>query len=164
MKLFEKNLYADSFTITKSLTINGNIEGAVSGRIEGIVRGNVIIEGRVIIADSAIIIGNLMGTEVIINGKVKGDVIAYKSIQVGSKGEVGGNISSYAIIIDPTAHVKGYIRKIKSSDKVEFQTDVESYNVTNVSPESATIPASKDGSVKARIIRKRSDDSVDGWW
>lgn len=121
MKFFEKHITSpDTFTIAKKITVSGNIEGAVSGRIEGLIHGDINIKGKIIIAESGVVMGNIRGVEVTIFGKVRGDVIAEKSVIVSANGEVGGNIASIGINIDAEAQVGGNIRKLNEGEELGF--------------------------------------------
>ena len=122
MKFFEKDLMPGHFNLPTKMIIQGHIEVEGAGRIEGTVKGDVTIRGRIIIAETAVITGNVIGTEVSVLGVVKGNVIGHKSVHVGPHGEVGGNVVSSIIKIESNSIVKGDIKKVDGSipkDSVE---------------------------------------------
>ena len=70
-EVFKRNALDSSFTLSKNMVVNGDIKGDVSGRIEGHIFGNVCVQGKVVIADSGIIEGDISGSDVVVQGLVK---------------------------------------------------------------------------------------------
>jgi cytoskeletal protein CcmA (bactofilin family) len=111
MKFFEKNIIVESFFIPKDVTITGTIEGKISGRIEGFIKGDVKINGKVVVSETGSIGGSLKCYDLVLQGVIKGDVVAYNSVHVLPGGIIEGNVSSNSINVDSKANVKGNIKK-----------------------------------------------------
>lgn len=105
-----------------------NLQKSIIGpklRIEGIVKSEeeLIIEGQVIgtkidAGNNPIIVGlgssvaaDLYGSEIIIYGKVKGNCYGKKSIYLGDKAVVDGDLQSPYIDIEPTSTISGRLIK-----------------------------------------------------
>ncbi len=101
-----------------------NLQRSIIGpklRVEGILKSDeeLIIEGQVIgtkieAGNNPIIIGlgasvaaDLYGSEIIVYGKVKGNCFAKKSIYLGDKAVVDGDLQAPYIDIEPTSRVSG---------------------------------------------------------
>jgi cytoskeletal protein CcmA (bactofilin family) len=158
MKLLDRKVFSESFTLTKNVTINGHIESPVSGRIEGTVTGDVKIGGKIIIAESAMVFGNISGKDVVVQGHVRGNVSASHSLTIAANAVVDGNVSSASMQIDTHAKVKGNIRKT--------QEDNETSIIINNTIAADSKPALSDAMVvrkeeKVVVIRKETKDS---WW
>lgn len=169
MKFFEKQTASpDTFSIAKKITVSGNIEGAVSGRIEGLIHGDINVKGKIIIAESGVVMGSIRGIEVTVFGKVRGDVMAEKSVIVSAHGEVGGNIASIGINIDAEAQVGGNIRKLNEGEELEFAelsttiVDKDGLQTDNSKGIKVLIREySRTGNSSSQTI---SPDRKDHWW
>ncbi len=115
MKFFGKSDLVESFFLPKNTTIVGNILGEDSGRIEGIVKGEVKVKGKIIVAEKALIEGNVYASEVIIYGTVTGNVTAYKSFSISAHGVIHGDVTSSSIQVNSNAKITGKINKLSST-------------------------------------------------
>lgn len=119
-EVFKKNTPDTSFTLTRNMVINGSVMGDVSGRIEGVIMGDVCVQGKVIISHTGVIEGNVSGSDVIVQGLVKGNITATNYIQVEPQGQVWGSISSLSIFVDTEATIKGLIQKLTSLEEIKL--------------------------------------------
>jgi cytoskeletal protein CcmA (bactofilin family) len=138
MDFFKNKTPINTFHISQGISINGGLVGDISGRIEGYVKGDVIINGKVIIAETGVIDGNLKCYDLIVHGIIKGSAVCHNSVIVGVNGRIDGNVSSNSIQIDSNSKVSGTIKKINSIEK-----KIESVeNLTN------TLPSTKSKLIK----------------
>lgn len=128
-EVFKRNALDSSFTLSKNMVVNGDIKGDVSGRIEGHIFGNVCVQGKVVIADSGIIEGDISGSDVVVQGLVKGNIIASNSLQVEPEGQVMGSVTSLSIFVDSQATIKGIIRKVTSLSEIELLISANSNKI-----------------------------------
>ena len=119
-EVFKKNAPDTSFTLSKNMVINGNVSGDVSGRIEGHILGNVFVNGKVVLAETGVIEGDISGSDVVVQGTVKGNIIASTSLHVEPQGMVMGSVTSLSIFVDSQAIIKGTIHKITSKSEIEL--------------------------------------------
>jgi cytoskeletal protein CcmA (bactofilin family) len=157
MKLLARKSFSESFILTRNVTINGHIESPVSGRIEGTVTGDVRIGGKIIIAESAIVFGNISGMDVVVQGHVRGNIIATHSLIIAINAIVDGDVSSASMQIDKHAKVKGNIRKMHEDNENSISnTPIASDPMPELS-DAVVVPKEE----KVVVIAKEIKDS---WW
>ena len=146
MDFFKNKTPINTFLISQGISINGGLAGDISGRIEGYVKGDVIINGKVIIGETGVIDGNMNCYDLIVHGIIKGNAVSHNSIIVGVNGRIDGNASSNSIQIDSNSKVSGNIKKINGIEK-----GIESVgNLKNTLP-----------STKSKIIKPFSNGGFD---
>lgn len=75
------------------LTFEGSVE------IDGCIEGEITAQDAVIIGDSAVINGQIHAETIIIKGKVTGDLVAGKRVELRAPGKLVGNISTPTLVI-----------------------------------------------------------------
>jgi len=117
----------NSFFIPEGFTLTGHIDGTVPGRIEGTVIGDIYMKGfKVIVSETGFVQGSIYAADIIIGGKVKGDIYAEKSAVIEEHGEITGDICSSEMYIHPNTKIGGNIKKTGKDGKVIetiYQTD-----------------------------------------
>lgn len=83
-------------------------------RIDGTVNGAVLTEGKVVIGEGGILVGNLVCCNADISGKVTGDVTAAETVTLTSTCVLNGNIGSNKLCIENGASFEGSCRIIDS--------------------------------------------------
>jgi cytoskeletal protein CcmA (bactofilin family) len=97
-------------TIGKGLVIRGDITGSDSLVIDGSVEGSIHLEGnRVTIGRSGHASANINAREIIVLGKVRGNVTASDRVDIRAEGAVIGDLSAPRISIEDGAFFKGSI-------------------------------------------------------
>jgi cytoskeletal protein CcmA (bactofilin family) len=115
-----------------SLHVKGEISGNEDLYIEGTVEGLVQLgEGKLTVGATANVTADVIAREVVVCGKVKGNVHAKGKIEIKKDGSVIGDLTTAQIIIEDGAYFKGSIEIDRSADK---ETD------NNVSPGKASRP------------------------
>lgn len=93
-------------TITKNVTVNGDIEADGSLDLFGTVNGNIKVLGKINVTGS--VTGNSEAAEVYAQkAKVVGDITSYGSVKIGSESVIRGNIYATSAVI--AGAVKGDI-------------------------------------------------------
>jgi cytoskeletal protein CcmA (bactofilin family) len=85
----------------------GTIRSQASMRIEGKIIGEIRCDGDLTIGEKAVIEANIHARNVIIAGKVEGDVIASGKLAITSTGKLFGNVSSASLSIEEGAVFSG---------------------------------------------------------
>lgn len=118
------------------------MEAIVGGYIDGAVDGDLKTAGDITIGKNASINGNVYATNLMIYGKVFGNVICTSKAMIADKGYVKGNISGIIIDIEEGAVVEGIIKQIVEKDNQgmdETQPDNNAdLNTTPVKKETPT--------------------------
>ncbi len=97
-------------TIGKSLVIKGEISGSETLYIDGQVEGSVNMPGnRVIVGRNGTVAANIAAREVVVLGKVRGNINASDRVDVRSEGSLTGDVVAQRISIEDGAYFKGGI-------------------------------------------------------
>jgi len=87
--------------VGQNTRLTGDIEFAGGLHVDGTVQGNIIANQSaqcvLRISDKGLVEGNVNVPHVVLNGTVKGDVVAHERIELGSSARVIGNVY-YALI------------------------------------------------------------------
>ena len=101
-----------------SLQVKGEISGDEDLLIEGSVEGSVELGGRKLtIGTTAKINADIVAAEVVVNGKLKGNIHAKNRIEIKKEGSVIGDLTTAQIMIQDGAYFKGSIEIERSGEK-----------------------------------------------
>ena len=101
---------ADPATIGKSLRIKGEVIGSESLNIEGNVEGTINLhDSRVTVSRDAQVSANITAREVVVFGKVSGNISASDRVDIRSEGSLTGDVATQRISIGDGAFFKGGI-------------------------------------------------------
>src|SRR5215471_1718885 len=96
--------------IGKSLVIKGEVSGSESLYIDGTVEGSINLPGnRVTVGSNGQVNANVTAREIIVQGKIVGNVNASDSLKVHSEGSLTGDAVAQRISLDDGAFFKGKI-------------------------------------------------------
>lgn len=109
------NSFSDSSRSTASIGQGIRIKGEVTGTEDLFVDG--FVEGKLnLAADCSLTIGpngnikaDLIAREIIVRGKVEGKVIARDKLQIGSTGEINGEVQTGRLAIEDGATLRGKV-------------------------------------------------------
>jgi cytoskeletal protein CcmA (bactofilin family) len=107
-------------TIGKSLVIKGEVTGSESLYIDGKVEGSITLAGnRVTVGRNGQVAANITAREIVVLGKVRGNVTASDRVDIRSEGSLTGDVTAQRISIEDGAFFKGGIdiRKPGSNEK-----------------------------------------------
>ncbi len=97
-------------TIGKSLVIKGEVSGSESLYIDGKIEGAINLPGnRVTVGRNGQVAANIMAREVVVLGKVRGNVQASDRVDIRSEGSLTGDVVAARISIEDGAFFKGGI-------------------------------------------------------
>lgn len=80
-------------TIGTGTRVLGDIRGPGGVRIDGTVEGAVEVDGPVVIGEGGTVEGGIRGRDVVVLGKVRGDVHAGGHLEIGPKGKIAGDVT-----------------------------------------------------------------------
>jgi cytoskeletal protein CcmA (bactofilin family) len=99
---------ADPATIGRSLHIKGEVIGSESLYIDGTVEGSITLpDSRVTVSRDANVSANITAREVVVLGKVSGNIYASDRVDIRSEGSVTGDVAAQRITIGNGAFFKG---------------------------------------------------------
>ena len=112
----------DQAVISKGLFVKGEISGTESLYIDGKVEGAINLPGnRVTIGRNGQVGANVTAREVVVMGKVRGNVSASDRVDIRAEGALSGDVSAARISIEDGAFFKGGI-DIRKGDAKPVQT------------------------------------------
>jgi len=101
---------SEQATIGKSLTIKGEITGSEMLYIDGHVEGSVSLPGnRVVVGRNGHVAANISAREVVVLGKVNGNINATDRVDIRNEGSLTGDVVAQRISIEDGAYFKGGI-------------------------------------------------------
>jgi cytoskeletal protein CcmA (bactofilin family) len=107
-------------TIGRSLVIKGEVSGSeslyIDGRIEGTINLN---ENRVTIGRNGNVAANITAREVVIMGKVTGNIQCSDRVDIRSEGALTGDVVTQRISVEDGAVLKGSVQVQASAQKNE---------------------------------------------
>jgi len=108
-----KNVTApvDQATIGRTLVIKGEITGSEALYIDGRIEGKIIMpESRVTIGRNGKVDASIQAKEVVVMGKVTGNIDCTDRVDIRAEGSVSGDISTVRITVEDGAALKGGIQ------------------------------------------------------
>jgi cytoskeletal protein CcmA (bactofilin family) len=101
---------ADQATIGKSLVVKGEVTGSESLYIDGKVEGAINLPGnRVTVGRNGQVSANINAREIVVLGKVRGNMTASDRVDIRSEGSLTGDVTAQRISIEDGAFFKGGI-------------------------------------------------------
>lgn len=119
-----KNVTApvDQATIGRTLVIKGEISGSEALYIDGRIEGKITMpESRVTIGRNGKVDASIQAREVVVMGKVTGNIECSDRVDIRAEGSVHGDISTTRISVEDGASLKGGIQ-VRSDGKTQNQS------------------------------------------
>lgn len=104
--------------ISKGCVVHGRIESDVFVRIDGHIKGDLIIGEGLIIGEKGIIEGNIKAREIVVFGTVNGSVTA-DSVDIKSSGNILGELHTNSLQVESGATYIGNVIMDKEQLKKE---------------------------------------------
>ena len=101
--------------ISNSIEINGNINADKTLRLDCYLKGDIAGSG-IIIGETGKIFGNIICEDIIISGKVEGNINCKGKLQITSTGEQVGDIEVDSLVIEDGGKLRG-ICKMKNDEE-----------------------------------------------
>jgi len=110
-------------TIGKSLVIKGEVTGSESLYVDGRIEGSINLPGnRVTIGRNGVVSANITAREIVVLGKVRGNMNASDRVDIRNEGSLTGDVVAQRISIEDGAYFKGGIDIRKPGQKAETET------------------------------------------
>ena len=101
----------DQATIGRTLVIKGEISGSEALYIDGRIEGKITMpESRVTIGRNGKVDASIQAREVVVMGKVTGNIECSDRVDIRAEGSVHGDISTVRISVEDGASLKGGIQ------------------------------------------------------
>jgi cytoskeletal protein CcmA (bactofilin family) len=108
-------------TIGRTLVIKGEISGAEALYVDGRIEGKISLpDHRVTIGRNGSVQANITAREVVVMGKVSGNIECSDRVDIRSEGSVTGDVSTMRISVEDGAVLKGGIQ-VRSGEQKQNQ-------------------------------------------
>ncbi|GAB5539138.1 MAG: hypothetical protein Salg2KO_12410 [Salibacteraceae bacterium] len=104
-------ILSDKTRITGDITVAGDL------KVGGYVEGDVMVSGKVIVAESGRIFGNVEAMDAQIFGKVNGDICVSGLLRIESSGTVVGDLKYDSVAIEVGGKVRGSFQPLKDEER-----------------------------------------------
>ncbi len=109
-------------TLGRSLVIKGEVSGTESLYIDGRIEGKISLpENRLTIGRNGVVQANVTAREVVVMGKVTGNIECTDRVDIRSEGQVTGDVSTMRISVEDGAVLKGGIQ-VRSGEHKQKET------------------------------------------
>jgi cytoskeletal protein CcmA (bactofilin family) len=110
----------DQATIGRTLVIKGEISGSEALYIDGRIEGKITMpESRVTVGRNGKVDASIQAKEVVVMGKVNGNITCSDRVDIRSEGAVNGDISTVRISVEDGAALKGGIQVLNEQKHKE---------------------------------------------
>jgi len=128
-------------TIGRSLVIKGEVSGSESLYIDGRIEGKISLpDNRVTIGRNGSVQANIIAREIVIMGKVNGNIECGDRVDIRSEGSVTGDVSTVRISVEDGAVLKGGIQVRSAESKPEKHPTQSQIKPAETSKPSASEP------------------------
>ena len=109
--------------------INGEINSDADIRIDGIVRGNVISKGKIVLGATGVIEGDIRSENAYIEGRVSGRVEVSDLLILSKTSFINGDIMIKKLVVEEGAKFNG--KCTMGAQASRLQSDISSNSVTS---------------------------------
>lgn len=120
MSIFSRNTEKLESLVGANSSFKGDITTKGTLRIDGTVTGNIDADWLVL-GEKALLKGNITSRGVITGGRIEGNITAREILEIKSKGQVLGDISTAKLVVSEGGILEGHTKMQREDSKlVEF--------------------------------------------
>lgn len=101
--------------VGRNVQVEGEIRGEENLKIEGNVKGSVKLAGNIVVGKTGVVDAQLEANSVVIQGKVTGNVVARKQLEIQPSGSLIGDCTAQSIDIKEGAVFEGRSQMLRTS-------------------------------------------------
>ena len=101
--------------LSKKIKIEGDIQGDEDLRVEGQFKGSIKVVGDFFIGQSGVVEADVEADNIVIQGKITGNVLAHKQLEIQSSGQLLGDCKAKSIDIKEGALFEGRSSMLRST-------------------------------------------------
>ena len=142
-----KNISApiEQATIGRTLVIKGELTAAEALYIDGRIEGKISLpDHRVTIGRNGSVQANINAREVVVMGKVNGNIECTDRVDIRSEGSVTGDVSTIRISVEDGAVLKGGIEVRSAEHRHQNKPQTQSKSMETSKPADASKPAASE--------------------
>ena len=109
-----------------SIVVRGAVSGIADVRVDGKIEGDVAVEGLVEVGGTGVLVAPVRVESLVVEGHVRGDVIATDSVAVRNGGCIDGNVHARRVSIDDGGELHGRVdMDVELPDSIRRRHDTE---------------------------------------
>lgn len=153
----------ENHTIDVDASMQGSLvfKDPVDLRIKGNFEGTLEVRGNLTIGDSAFVNAHIKGENIVISGRVRGDINATSKIELLERAVVEGDVKSPRIVMHDGATLQGrcvMMEDIINSEELAKHLELDKDTIIDWA-DTGKLPGFKEGN-EWKFDRKRIDDWV----
>jgi cytoskeletal protein CcmA (bactofilin family) len=130
-------------TVTSTLVIKGDIKGSEDLYIDGEVQGTIhLSNGRVTVGPHGKIAADVDAREIVVRGKVTGALRGRDRVEIGSTGEVRGDIATSRIAIGEGAQIHSKVEITREDSTQSNRSSAKPYGGNTAMAQAVAMKAS----------------------
>lgn len=106
----------DVTRISKGATINGDLISSSDIRVDGVINGKVLSDGKIVVGEQAALSGSMFCTNLDFWGKMEGDIYVKDTLCIKSTATVNGNIHVHKLQVEMGAQINGTCKMISEQE------------------------------------------------
>lgn len=97
----------DTFEAKNGGSVQGNLSALSAEFVNGSVKGNITVQERIVVDEASVIEGDITAKDIVISGKVIGEVKASSTVRLTETASIKGDLYSASISIESGAELEG---------------------------------------------------------
>jgi cytoskeletal protein CcmA (bactofilin family) len=115
---FAREAFTPTGHLTRGLTIKGEITGNEDLFVDGEVHGQIRLrDSKVTVGASGRLTASIEAREIVVRGKIKGDLRARERVQIVARGSVIGDVIARHLSIDEGAEIRGNVDTTRGEER-----------------------------------------------
>ncbi len=114
----------DVTRISKGATINGDLISSSDIRVDGVINGKVLSDGKIVVGEQAALSGSLFCANLDFWGKMEGDIYVKDTLCIKSTATVNGNIRVHKLQVEMGAQINGTCKMISEQEYDDLASKV----------------------------------------
>jgi cytoskeletal protein CcmA (bactofilin family) len=112
----QKDKALDSTSLlSRNVNIDGEIQGDENLHVDGHINGAIKLNGDILIGSSGIVEAEIEANNIVIQGRVTGNVLARQQLEIQSSGSLVGDCTARSIDIKEGAMFEGRSKMLRTS-------------------------------------------------
>lgn len=108
--------------LSKKVNIVGEIQGNEDLHVEGYLKGSIKITGNFFVGKTGVVEANVEADNIVIQGKINGNVLARQQLEIQSLGQLTGDCSAKSIDIKEGAIFEGRSQMLRPAEAATGST------------------------------------------
>lgn len=114
----------DVTRISKGATINGDLISSSDIRVDGVINGKVLSDGKIVVGEQAALSGSMFCANLDFWGKMEGDIYVKDTLCIKSTATVNGNIHVHKLQVEMGAQINGTCKMISEQEYDDLASKV----------------------------------------